>query len=59
MAPAVFMTMKHSPHEKMLTLYDSGNLGRAGQEYNSVQASKTALQVYKVIYSKYHQTYTN
>lgn len=25
------MTMKHSPHEKMLTLYDSGNLDRGGQ----------------------------
>lgn len=31
MAPAVIMTMKHSPREKLLTLYDSGNLGRAGQ----------------------------
>lgn len=58
MAPAIVMTMKHSPHEKLLTLYDGGSLGRTGQEYNSEQASKTAPQVYKVIYSKYPQTYT-
>ena len=58
MAPAVNMTMKHSPHEKMPTLCDAGSLGRTGQEYNSEQASKSAPQVYKVIYSNYPQTYT-
>lgn len=39
----------------MLTLYDSGRLGGAGQEYKAeVQVSKTELQVYKPICSKTH-----
>ena len=42
----------------MPTLCDAGSLGRTGQEYNSEQASKSAPQVYKVIYSNYPQTYT-